>query len=114
MTQDYTQASAFVAALTGHPETIMDFRAINDRDKAVPAINRRGTLSQLWNELCDWNSRAYGILNCVPRVAALYGSSVVLPPDEMMNNLPPYSILNCVELIRIFLELRIFPSSTIE
>lgn len=65
MTQDFAQASAYVAALTGHAETVMDFRAIHDRDKAVPAIIRRGSLSQLWQELCEWNGRGYGIFAVV-------------------------------------------------
>jgi len=61
LTQDYSQAQAFVAALTGHPETVIDWRAIHDKDKATPAIPRRGSVSQLWQELTAWNNAGYGI-----------------------------------------------------
>lgn len=61
--QDYNQAFAHIAALTqGDPnQVIIDARAIHDVDKAVPAIPRRGTLPQLWSELCAWNNAGYGI-----------------------------------------------------
>lgn len=61
--QSYEHAYAHVAALTGSdPNTaIVDFRAIHDIDKTVPGIPRRGTLPELWNELCGWNAQGYGV-----------------------------------------------------
>lgn len=61
MSQDFAQAQAFVAALTGNPEAVMSWRMIDDRDKAVPAYNRRGTLRECWQELCYYNSQGRGI-----------------------------------------------------
>ncbi|GHF54461.1 DUF5906 domain-containing protein [Seohaeicola zhoushanensis] len=59
--QDYKQAQAFVATLTGDVNTVMDFRAINETDRTVPGIPRRGTLAEHWEELCHWNNQGYGI-----------------------------------------------------
>ncbi len=61
--QDYNQAFAYIAALTGVDpnHAVVDFRAIHDTNKAVAGIPRRGTLPQMWNELCDWNNKGYGI-----------------------------------------------------
>jgi hypothetical protein len=55
--QDYNQAYAYVAALTGeNPETaILDFRAIHDSNKEVPAIPLRGTLLECWASICHYN-----------------------------------------------------------
>lgn len=59
---DYQQAYAFVQALAGDPETTtLDFRAIHDQDKAVPAQPFRGTLPALWEALSAWNAAGYGI-----------------------------------------------------
>lgn len=60
---DYASAHAFVTALTqAAPETTtIDVRMIHDRDKAVAAIPRRGTLPDLWTEICTWNSSGYGV-----------------------------------------------------
>lgn len=60
--QDYNSAFAFVAALAqGDPNTIIiDVRMIHDTNKATPAIPRRGTLPQLWNEIISWNNAGYG------------------------------------------------------
>lgn len=61
--QDYTQAFAFVAALANSdPNTaVIDVRAIHDTNKALAAIPRRGTLPQVWEEMCNWNNAGYGI-----------------------------------------------------
>ncbi len=63
MYQEYASAFNYVAALTqADPNTIIiDVRAIHDTDKATAAIPRRGTLPNLWNELCQWNNAGYGI-----------------------------------------------------
>lgn len=61
MMQDYQQAQAFVATLTGDVNTVMDFRAINETNRVIAGIPRRGTLAEHWNELCYWNGQGYGI-----------------------------------------------------
>lgn len=58
--QNYDLALAFLTALNATNEPC-NFRAIHDRDKSVPAIKRRGTLAQHWQELCNWNNKGYGI-----------------------------------------------------
>lgn len=58
---DFNQASAFVAALTGDVNSVMDWRAINDRDRMVQAHNARGTLAECWEWLCAWNAKSNGI-----------------------------------------------------
>lgn len=60
LTQDRGQAEAFIAAIGALHEPY-NFRAIHDKDKALPAIKRRGTLEQHWQELCKWNNKGYGI-----------------------------------------------------
>lgn len=61
--QQYDQAFAYVSALTQQDANtaIIDIRCINDSRKDVAAIPRRGTLPQLWNEICAWNSAGFGI-----------------------------------------------------
>ncbi|QOZ70279.1 hypothetical protein WN72_31275 [Bradyrhizobium arachidis] len=61
--QNYDQAFAFISALCqGDPNTtLIDARAIHDRDDTVAAIPRRGTLPDLFPELCAWNDLGYGI-----------------------------------------------------
>lgn len=60
--QDFNAVYAFLTALTGDPDgATVDWRAIHDTDKARPAIVRRGTLIEYWNELCDLNNQGYGI-----------------------------------------------------
>lgn len=56
MTHDYIAAQQFVIALTGDANTIMDWRAIHDTDKAVPAWNYRGSLLSVWSKLVDANA----------------------------------------------------------
>lgn len=64
--QDFGQAWAYVTALTNDAENaVFNWRFINDRDKTVPAIKRRGTLAQVWQEACNWNSHGYGIFATV-------------------------------------------------
>lgn len=60
ITQNYEQSSAFVVAIGAANESV-NFREIHDQDKERPAIKRRGTLEQHWQELCDWNNKGYGI-----------------------------------------------------
>lgn len=66
---NYELASAFCLALSqNNPDEIFDFRAIHDQDKGVPAIPRRGTLAQCWQELCGWNAAGYGIFCTINRL----------------------------------------------
>lgn len=61
MSQNYEHAAAWVAALTGSVETVLDWRAIHDTDKGVEAWTRRGALPVVWEELCRWNGMGRGI-----------------------------------------------------
>lgn len=65
MTQDFNLTSAFIAALTGSPDTECDWRVINDRNKGEQAINLRGTLATLASTLIDYNNRGFGIFMTV-------------------------------------------------
>ncbi|ATQ55954.1 hypothetical protein PYTT13_09085 [Paracoccus yeei] len=58
----YDLAQAWAAALGGG---VFNWRFIHDRDKATPAIKRRGTLEQVWPEACQWNNAGYGIFATV-------------------------------------------------
>lgn len=71
MTQQYDLAAAFVAALTGDPETVMDFRALHDSDLGVYGQNKRGALRDAWPWLCAMNNEGFGIFAVI---AALDGA----------------------------------------
>lgn len=58
---DYNQAAAWVVALTGDVDTVMEFRGLHDTNKGVPGANRRGKLADVWNDLCSLNAAGYGI-----------------------------------------------------
>lgn len=70
ITQQYSVAESFLAAIGALHEPC-NFRIIHDQDRSKPAIKRRGTLEQHWNELCRWNNAGYGIF---VTVAAMDGS----------------------------------------
>ena len=59
---DFNLAQAWTQALGGG---VFNWRFIHDRDKATPAIKRRGTLEQVWVEACQWNAANYGIFATV-------------------------------------------------
>lgn len=61
--QDFNQALAFINALTGNnAETAtIDFRAIHDQNKAIPAIPFRDTLANSWSSIVHYNNSGYGI-----------------------------------------------------
>lgn len=60
--QDFSAAYAFVTALAGDADNaVLDWRAIHDTNRGVPALPRRGTLLQVWQELCHLNNQGYGI-----------------------------------------------------
>ena len=69
---DFNQASAYIAAIAGDVNTaVIDFRAIHDVRKDIPAIPIRGTLAECWNSLVGYNGQGYGIF---ATVAALDGN----------------------------------------
>lgn len=61
--QSFEQASAFINAITGNraDDAIIDFRAIHDANKAIPAIPFRDTLANAWSSICHYNSQGYGV-----------------------------------------------------
>ena len=60
--QDFNAVYAFISALTGDPDNaVMDWRAIHDTNKEVPALPRRGTLIDCWPELSNLNNQGYGV-----------------------------------------------------
>ena len=64
--QDFNQAWSFASALVGDPSTtLVDVRYINDTDKTVPAIPRRGLLADMWAEMVAWNNAGYGLFMVV-------------------------------------------------
>lgn len=71
----YEQASAFLTALNAGA-SLIDFRAIHDQRKDIPAIPFRGTLAECWPSICAYNSQGYGIF-CV--VAEMDGLGRELP-----------------------------------
>lgn len=68
--QDYSQALAFINALTGgQADTeLIDFRAIHDADKARPAIPFRDTIAAAWSSICHYNNQGYGIFATIAQM----------------------------------------------
>lgn len=62
---DFNAASAYVAALTGNPDTIIDWRVIHDQNKDMQGRNIRGSLRECWQQLCDYNSQGWGVFCCI-------------------------------------------------
>lgn len=61
----YEYAWSFVASIAGDPNVaVMDWRAIHDTNKEVPALPRRGTLPQWWEWMTAMNQQGYGIFCC--------------------------------------------------
>lgn len=65
--QDINQAAAYVAAI-GATDQIIDWRAIHDKDKAIPAIPFRDTLAGAWSSICHYNNQGYGIFAVVAQL----------------------------------------------
>lgn len=57
---DYDLAAAYVAALTGSVDTVMDWRCLSDTDMGAPGHARRGTLPDLWPWIEAMNAAGYG------------------------------------------------------
>lgn len=74
--QNFNLASAYVTALTGDPNTVMDWRCLSDVDKGAQGQNFRGTLADAWQWLCSWNDRKHG---CFVSVSAMDGYGRSLP-----------------------------------
>lgn len=72
--QDYKQALSFPTALGGN--SIFDYRAIHDTDRARPAIPFRGTLNECWKSIIRYNNQGYGIFSSI---AILDGAGRELP-----------------------------------
>lgn len=54
-------AEQFIAALTGSPDTVIDWRVINDRNKGESARNMRGSYAEMHATLQQYNQSGYGI-----------------------------------------------------
>lgn len=54
-------AQSYITALTGHPDTICDWRCIHDTNKATAAHNMRGTISEVFARLQQYNQGGWGI-----------------------------------------------------
>ena len=65
MQQDLNLTRAFITSLTGSPDTVCDWRVINDRNKGEQGINLRGSLATLAKTLIDYNERFYGVFMTV-------------------------------------------------
>ncbi|TGU93054.1 hypothetical protein EN794_031785 [Mesorhizobium sp. M00.F.Ca.ET.151.01.1.1] len=62
--QDYSYASAHIAALTGQHDgsnVVVNIRFIHDTDKGQSAIPTRGTLQQLWTTILNYQSKGCGV-----------------------------------------------------
>ena len=47
---------SYITALTGSPDTVMEWRVIDDRNKGTQARNVTGTLDQQWETLVQYNA----------------------------------------------------------
>ena len=61
MTQSYELAQAYVVALTGSLDSVIDWRALHDQDKSAAGHAKRGSLQQWWAWMCAMNNQGYGI-----------------------------------------------------
>jgi len=58
---NYQQTTDYITALTGDPNTPLDWRMIHDKDKSQQAHTMRGTLDECWHELQNYNTLGWGI-----------------------------------------------------
>lgn len=65
MTQSFELAQAYITTLTGHPDTVMDWRIINDTNKAVAAHTLRGMIREVFPTLQQYNQNGWGIFCCI-------------------------------------------------
>lgn len=59
--QSYELAQAYITALTGSVDTVMEWRALSDVEPGAPGQVARGSLAQCWEWLCAWNAAKHGI-----------------------------------------------------
>lgn len=59
------QTAAFIQALTGSPDTICEFRVIDDRETGELAKNLRGTLAEMLPTLHAYNQQGWGVFIAV-------------------------------------------------
>lgn len=62
---DFNLAAAYITAITGDLNTVCDFRVINDKIKGEQGLNLRGTLTDLFNPLTEYNNHGYGVFMTV-------------------------------------------------
>lgn len=67
---------SYINALTGSPDTVMDWRVIDDRNKGAWAVNLRGSIDQVYAQLCDYNQKGWGIF---VNINAMDGQGSELP-----------------------------------
>ena len=67
---------AYLTALTGSPDTVCDWRVINDRVKGEQGRNLRGSLNELLPTLQGYNAQGWGIFICIN---AMDGTGQSLP-----------------------------------
>lgn len=56
---------AYITALTGNPETPMDWRVIHDKDRGQPGRNIHGSYSQVSDQLTSYNQQGWGVFACL-------------------------------------------------
>lgn len=61
MTQSFDFAQSYITMLTGHPDTVCDWRCIHDSNKGIAAHNMRGTLRDMFPTLQQYNQSGWGI-----------------------------------------------------
>lgn len=66
---------AYITALTGAPDTVCDWRLINDRDKGCQGKNLRGSFQQVRAELEQHNQAGWGIFVCINEMGG-YGRTL--------------------------------------
>jgi len=57
----YELTKAFVTMLTGSPDTVVDWRVINDKKTGDLAKSFRGTLDEHYNTLLEYNNMQWGV-----------------------------------------------------
>lgn len=62
---DFNLTTAYIASLTGNPNTECDWRIINDRNAGEMGINLRGSLTAVASQLQAYNQQGYGIFMTV-------------------------------------------------
>ena len=62
---NYQNTEAYIIALTGDVNTVMDFRCIHDTNKGDPGKAIRGTLAYAYETLVQYNANGYGVFACI-------------------------------------------------